>query len=523
MEPTTAAKDQPAAVKHVDIKLFVGRLPTTATEETIRPLFAEFGSVIEVVVIRDKATGAHKGSAFVRMASIRDADAAIRSLSGARVIDQALGPMQVSYAVGEPERLGFSPGALVAGEDEAKVFVGSLPRDVSEVDVLQFLSSHGKCYDAYLMRDPATKRFKGCGFIKFEQKEEALLAIRALHGVVTFPGATRPLELRIAEPKRPGGGRNAVAAAGGGGAMQGPRTAAAGGATTATAYSTRQQQQQHGTGGPQATPASIPHLNANPRTAGPWKEYFTADGRPYYHNSQTLVTQWDVPKEFSQAFQREAEPTGPPGANIFVFHVPNEWGKEDLVMHFAPFGHVVSAMVAMDHATQRNKGYGFVSYTNVRSALQAVQEMNLLPVGNKRLRVAIKNGEKECARRFAEDHGISFPTEHRPSTTDRQQQQGPPPHHPNSVPQTAGATRNQQQEQQYAMGSSSAGAAAAAHMPSSANPAPQQVMMRGPDLPGFGYGAYPLQMVSPPTPYDDRVQQQQQQPPHQLRQPQQQY
>lgn len=100
--------------------------------------------------------------------------------------------------------------------------------------------------------------------------------------------------------------------------------------------------------------------------------------------------------------------TGPLGANIFVFHVPNDWRKDDLAAYFAPFGYILSAKVAMDRSSGRNKGYGFVSYDSVRSALQAVQQMNLVSVGNKRLRVAIKNGEEGYARQYAAQEGLSI-------------------------------------------------------------------------------------------------------------------
>ncbi|OEH78879.1 RNA recognition motif-containing protein [Cyclospora cayetanensis] len=52
----------------------------------------------------------------------------------------------------------------------------------------------------------------------------------------------------------------------------------------------------------------MPPSNANPRAAGPWKEYFSPEGRPYYHNEMTGVTTWERPLEFMQA-----PPPGPPG------------------------------------------------------------------------------------------------------------------------------------------------------------------------------------------------------------------
>ncbi|OAY68150.1 Flowering time control protein FCA, partial [Ananas comosus] len=43
------------------VKLFIGSVPRTATEEEIRPLFEEHGDVIEVALIKDKKTGQQQG------------------------------------------------------------------------------------------------------------------------------------------------------------------------------------------------------------------------------------------------------------------------------------------------------------------------------------------------------------------------------------------------------------------------------------------------------------------------------
>lgn len=52
---------------HVEIKLFVGRVPQSMEDTDLRPVFEEFGEVKEAIIIRDKATGKHKNSAFVKM------------------------------------------------------------------------------------------------------------------------------------------------------------------------------------------------------------------------------------------------------------------------------------------------------------------------------------------------------------------------------------------------------------------------------------------------------------------------
>lgn len=639
----------------LDVKLFVKRFPTCVTEAEVISMFSKYGEVLSVSLSSSEANDdAPCTSAVVHMASITEADAAVRGLSDLRNGDSNQPPLEIIYAQGESDRLGFTDGALIPGVDEAKLFVGSLPRDVTEASLTQFFFAYGNVRDAYLMKEPFTRRLKGCGFIKFEMKERALLTIAALHGRVTFPGGLRLLELRVAEPKRPSpmessnqftaSTESLVARNSHAGVVESngssPATsdaqlypirqdnrAAAGQQTQideqkqhaqnqrrqhtsqqahvpqAIPYQTHHQQhsgnhqlsptntctaawagrpsgglvmthpayptltpasagshsmhpglsslvslqhvqrlpaarqqtvphnfgrqpQPHGTpshhdqGPPQCRIAARPpnlfllsHSNLNPRCAGSWKEYFTPEGRPYYHNETLGLTHWDMPMEFADAFgshraqqpppppphlqqhlqhhisqqshtsaqhhlvpvqqtvaqhqhqvfptvqtkqgevqegrhryeesrsqemsrepdggsalsdnddgnscnrqeslaNRHTNITGPPGANIFIFHVPNDWLKEDLAKQFEPYGSIVSAKVALNRATQRNKGYGFVSFDNVGSALLAVNRVNLMAVGNKRLRVAIKKGEEEFARAFAECHGLPYLTAH---------------------------------------------------------------------------------------------------------------
>ena len=62
-------------------RIYVGNLPYTATEDELRELFAEHGSVESISVITDRETGRPRGFAFVEM-SPEEADAAIESLDG---------------------------------------------------------------------------------------------------------------------------------------------------------------------------------------------------------------------------------------------------------------------------------------------------------------------------------------------------------------------------------------------------------------------------------------------------------
>lgn len=662
-------------VPEIEMKLFVGRVPRSVNESQLKELFSLFGHVTDVMIMKDKGSSSHKGAAFVRLSSIAHADAAIRALNNNWCLDPSLGPLQVRYAVGEPEKLNMPVEAAPPGVNSAKLFVGSLPKNTTEQEVRRLFEPLGTIDEVYIMRDLATNQGKGCAFVKMAYKEQAHLAVSRLDGKQILAHATRPLEVRFAETKKqqPSHHSKDTTATNAGGTVNTNNSAAASsnsanlqhapvapyhptnlpgnsgyvlpqhvngsnsaasprghhgkassvshtaGATVGTSggspalvdpsssaveapqfnqqtqrrrqfantisYNTSGHQHQGdagdggsgeggghrddhrhnhsqtthyqfggvGTNNLNSTNAVYQHLqqphgqaygnqgqhrsqptqtalastalsqtymsypvvtansspnrfggamncqeldsegngaapmtvtsslspgtggtgcttnnqrntagnaatcdeaessittaalgtNENPRCAGPWKEYFTEDARPYFYNENTSVTQWDRPAEFDRLERKycsgnaarnkqstnggnaynanssnhrvqhnhngekgggsgggnnnanQEDTAGPLGANIFVFHVPNDWTRDNLIEIFHPYGNIISARIATDKVSQRNKGYAFVSFDNVQSAVNAVQNIHGYQAApNKKLKVAIKQNEQ---------------------------------------------------------------------------------------------------------------------------------
>jgi RNA recognition motif-containing protein len=61
--------------------LYVGNLPWSATEDTVRETFARFGEVISVKLIQDRETQRPRGFGFVEMEA-QAADQACSALNG---------------------------------------------------------------------------------------------------------------------------------------------------------------------------------------------------------------------------------------------------------------------------------------------------------------------------------------------------------------------------------------------------------------------------------------------------------
>ncbi len=77
------------------MKLYVGNLPDSATEQDLSVKFAAFGTVKSVKLITDRVTGRSRGFGFIEMASAVAAHAAIDSLNGT---DYDGRPMKVNEA-----------------------------------------------------------------------------------------------------------------------------------------------------------------------------------------------------------------------------------------------------------------------------------------------------------------------------------------------------------------------------------------------------------------------------------------
>lgn len=74
----------------MDVKLYVGNLSYSTTEDDLRALFSQAGAVASVALIKDRDTGKSKGFAFVEMGTQAEAQKAITMFNGFKMETRTL-------------------------------------------------------------------------------------------------------------------------------------------------------------------------------------------------------------------------------------------------------------------------------------------------------------------------------------------------------------------------------------------------------------------------------------------------
>ena len=72
------------------MKLYVGNLSFETTENDLRDLFAEYGTVTDVAILNDRETGRSRGFGFVTFSDATGGNAAVEALNGKEVSGRAL-------------------------------------------------------------------------------------------------------------------------------------------------------------------------------------------------------------------------------------------------------------------------------------------------------------------------------------------------------------------------------------------------------------------------------------------------
>lgn len=98
-----------------------------------------------------------------------------------------------------------STGGKEPDLDTIKMFVGQIPRNMSEHELKAMFEEYGSVYQLNVLRDKQTGESKGCCFVTFHCRKSALEAQNALHNLKTLNGMHHPIQMKPADTENRNG------------------------------------------------------------------------------------------------------------------------------------------------------------------------------------------------------------------------------------------------------------------------------------------------------------------------------
>lgn len=72
---------------------------------------------------------------------------------------------------------------LLRRQDSAYIFIGGLPYELTEGDLISVFSQYGEIVDVNLVRDKQTGKSKGYAFIAYEDQRSTVLSVDNFNGI----------------------------------------------------------------------------------------------------------------------------------------------------------------------------------------------------------------------------------------------------------------------------------------------------------------------------------------------------
>ncbi|KAG0726242.1 RNA-binding protein Musashi Rbp6 [Chionoecetes opilio] len=136
-------------------KMFVGGLSWQTTPEKLREYFGSYGTVRDVLIMKDPVTQRSRGFGFI---TFGDSSSVEKVIS---VPNHVLDGKKIDPKHATPKNKGKT-------NRTKKIFVGGVSQETSAEEVKAYFSSFGKVEEAVMLMDNQTKRHRGFGFVTFE-------------------------------------------------------------------------------------------------------------------------------------------------------------------------------------------------------------------------------------------------------------------------------------------------------------------------------------------------------------------
>ncbi|KAM4743855.1 CUGBP Elav-like family member 1 isoform 11-T12 [Anableps anableps] len=366
------------------IKMFVGQVPRSWSEEQLRELFEPYGAVYEINILRDRSHNPpqSKGCCFITYYTRKSALEAQNALHNLKILPGMHHPIQMKPADSEKSN---------AVEDR-KLFIGMISKKCNENDIRLMFSPYGQIEECRILRGP-NGLSRGCAFVTFTARQMAQSAIKSMHQSQTLEGCSSPIVVKFADTQKDKEQKRLaqqlqqqmqqLSAASMWGNLSGFHSL--GPQFLAVSLYLQLLQQSTFTGNALSNLHQVSGLNTMQNLAAIAAAATATQGTS---STSSIMTTSSSPLSALTS-------SGPEGANLFIYHLPQEFGDQDLLQMFLPFGNVISAKVFIDKQTNLSKCFGFVSYDNPVSSQAAIQSMNGFQIGMKRLKVQLKRSKND--------------------------------------------------------------------------------------------------------------------------------
>ncbi|GCB63567.1 hypothetical protein scyTo_0007401 [Scyliorhinus torazame] len=386
MKPADSEKNN--AVE--DRKLFVGMISKKCNENDARVMFSPFGQIEECRILRGP-DGLSRGCAFITFATRSMAQNAIKTMHQSQTMEGCSSPIVVKFADTQRDKeqkriaqqlqqqmqqlnaatmWGNLAGLNTLGPQYLAVSIGAVTE--CEWAIYHFRIREENCLNAMQLQNLAALAAAASAAQNTVPGTNALTAGNSPLSALTCSGSSSSSHTNSS--------MNPMASLG---ALQ-TLAGASGGLNVSSLAGMAALNGGLGSGGLSNGTGSA--MDALTQAYSGIQQYAAA-ALPSLYN-QNLLSQQNLSAAGSQK-------EGPEGGNLFIYHLPQEFGDQDLLQMFMPFGNVVSAKVFIDKQTNLSKCFGFVSYDNPVSSQAAIQAMNGFQIGMKRLKVQLKRSKND--------------------------------------------------------------------------------------------------------------------------------
>lgn len=140
-------------------KVFIGSLSYNTTDEAFKTYFAQYGPILDCVIMKDAKTSKSRGFGFVTYDKMTRVDALMKARP------HKLDGRDLDIKRATPREESGKSGTEISTK---KLFIGAIKDGMTEDILKEYFGQYGKVEDCVIMKDKETQKYRGFGFVTFD-------------------------------------------------------------------------------------------------------------------------------------------------------------------------------------------------------------------------------------------------------------------------------------------------------------------------------------------------------------------